>query len=31
MVGLTVINERLAEIDLILDSDTFAGLTIGDS
>jgi RNA polymerase sigma-70 factor (ECF subfamily) len=28
VVGVTVINERIAEIDLILDSDKLAGLTI---
>ena len=28
VVGLTVINERIAEIDLILDPDKLVGLTI---
>jgi RNA polymerase sigma-70 factor (ECF subfamily) len=28
VVGVTVINERIAEIDLILDADKLAGLTI---
>jgi len=30
VVGVTVINERIAEIDLILDPDKLAGLTIGE-
>jgi hypothetical protein len=28
VVGITVINERIAEIDLIVDADKLAGLTI---
>ncbi|UXY17728.1 RNA polymerase sigma factor SigJ [Streptomyces cynarae] len=30
VVGITVIDERIAEIDLILDPDKLSGLTIGD-
>jgi RNA polymerase sigma factor (sigma-70 family) len=30
VVGITVINERIAELDLILDPDKLAGLTIDD-
>jgi len=29
-VGLTVINERIAEIDLVLDTDKLAGITISE-
>jgi RNA polymerase sigma factor (sigma-70 family) len=29
VVGITVVNERIAEIDLILDSDKLAALTVG--